>query len=294
METLRDKFLRHVGQTSPGPMMVEVARAEGVFFYSPDGKRYYDLIAGVTVNNVGHANPAVVEAVRRQAGEYMHVMVYGEMIERPQVRYAEKIASLLPAGLDSVYFLNSGSEAVEGALKLAKRYTGRTELVSFRGSYHGSTHGSLSVIGGEELKNAFRPLLPDTRLLDFNDFDGLRHITHRTAAVIVEPVQSEGGVTARSSRQAMSGICRGSASSSRTPPSSRKRGASTIICLISSRPSSPPSNARRGSFCTSGDNPAIAPDGTYGGLLTISEKRGFSQSPPCPADNALNKSPCLN
>ena len=194
METLRDKFLRHVGQTSPGPMMVEVARAEGVFFYSPDGKRYYDLIAGVTVNNVGHANPAVVEAVRRQAGEYMHVMVYGEMIERPQVRYAEKIASLLPAGLDSVYFLNSGSEAVEGALKLAKRYTGRTELVSFRGSYHGSTHGSLSVIGGEELKNAFRPLLPDTRLLDFNDFDGLRHITHRTAAVIVEPVQSEGGV----------------------------------------------------------------------------------------------------
>ena len=194
METLRNKFLRHVGQTSPTPMMVEVARAEGVFFYAPDGTRYYDLIAGVTVNNVGHANPAVVEAVQRQAGEYMHVMVYGEMIERPQVRYAELIASLLPAGLDSVYFLNSGSEAVEGALKLAKRYTGHPELISFRGSYHGSTQGSLSVIGGEELKNAFRPLLPDTRLLDFNDFDGLRHITRRTAAVIVEPVQSEGGV----------------------------------------------------------------------------------------------------
>lgn len=194
METLRNKFLRHVGQTSPSPMMIEVERAEGVFFYSPDGKRYYDLIAGVTVNNVGHANPAVMEAIHRQVDRYMHVMVYGEMIERPQVKYAEAIAALLPEGLDSVYFLNSGSEAVEGALKLAKRYTHRTELISFRNSYHGSTHGPLSVMGGEELKNAFRPLLPDTRLLDFNSFDDLRHITARTAAVIVEPVQSEAGV----------------------------------------------------------------------------------------------------
>lgn len=192
--TLRRQFLEHVGQTSPSPMMVEVARAEGVFFYSPDGKRYYDLIAGVTVNNVGHANPAVIEAVRRQAADYMHVMVYGEMIERPQVQYAAKIASLLPEGLDSVYFLNSGSEAVEGALKLAKRRTARTELISFRNSYHGSTAGSLSVIGGEEYKNAFRPLLPDTRLIGFNDPADLEHITSRTAAVIVEPVQSEGGV----------------------------------------------------------------------------------------------------
>ena len=194
METLRSKFLRHVGQTSLSPMLVEVERAEGVFFYAPGGKRYYDLIAGVTVNNVGHANPAVVEAVQRQAAEYMHVMVYGEMVERPQVRYAEKVASLLPAGLDSVYFLNSGSEAVEGALKLAKRYTGRTELVSMRNSYHGSTQGALSVLGGEELKNAFRPLLPGTRLIGFNNFDDLQYITCRTAGVIVEPVQSEGGV----------------------------------------------------------------------------------------------------
>lgn len=175
-------------------MMVEVERAEGVFFYAPGGKRYYDLIAGVTVNNVGHANPAVIGAVQRQAAAYMHVMVYGEMVERPQVEYAAKIASLLPEGLDSVYFLNSGSEAVEGALKLAKRYTGRTELISFRNSYHGSTHGALSVMGAEEYKNAFRPLLPDTRLLDFNRFEDLRHITSRTAAVIVEPVQSEAGV----------------------------------------------------------------------------------------------------
>lgn len=174
--------------------MVEVERAEGVFFYSPDGKRYYDLISGVTVNNVGHANPAVVEAVRKQASDYMHVMVYGELVERPQVEYASLVASLLPEPLDSVYFLNSGSEAVEGALKLAKRYTGRTELISCRNAYHGSTHGSLSVMGGEEYKNAFRPLLPDTRLIGYNSFEDLEFITERTAAVLIEPVQSESGV----------------------------------------------------------------------------------------------------
>lgn len=175
-------------------MMVEVERAEGVFFYSPDGKRYYDLIAGVTVNNVGHANPDVIEAVQRQAADYMHIMVYGELVERPQVEYATLVASLLPDGLDSVYFLNSGSEAVEGALKLAKRYTGRTELISCRNAYHGSTQGSLSVMGSEEYKNAFRPLIPDTRLINYNDFDDLDLITSRTAAVLVEPVQSESGV----------------------------------------------------------------------------------------------------
>lgn len=186
--------MQHVGQTSPSPLMVEVERAEGVFFYAPDGKQYYDLIAGVTVNNVGHANPAVIEAVQCQAADYMHVMVYGEMVERPQVEYAAKIASLLPGALDSVYFLNSGSEAVEGALKLAKRVTGRPELVSMRNAYHGSTHGSLSVMGGEEYKNAFRPLLPDTRQIEFGNFGDLQYITSRTAAVITEPVQSEAGV----------------------------------------------------------------------------------------------------
>ena len=175
-------------------MLVEVARAEGVFFYAPDGKRYYDLIAGVTVNNIGHANPDVIAAIQRQVADYMHVMVYGELIERPQVEYATKIASLLPSGLDSVYFLNSGSEAVEGALKLAKRYTGRTELISMRDTYHGSTHGSLSVMGSEEYKTAFRRLLPDTRTIRFNCFDDLALITRRTAAVITEPVQSEAGV----------------------------------------------------------------------------------------------------
>ena len=192
--TLRTLFLQHVGQTSPSPLMVEVERAEGIYFYSPDGKRYYDLIAGVTVNNIGHANRAVIEAVQKQVADYMHIMVYGEMVERPQVEYATKIASLLPGNLESVYFLNSGSEAIEGALKLAKRYTGRTELISMRNSYHGSTHGSLSVMGSEEYKNAFRPLMPDTRIIEYNNFDDLDLITTRTAAVLTEPVQSEAGV----------------------------------------------------------------------------------------------------
>ena len=161
---LRKQFLEHVGQTSPSPMMVEVARAEGSFFYTPEGKRYFDLVAGVSVSNVGHANPAVVKAVQQQAADYMHVMVYGEMVERPQVEYARRIAELLPGELNCVYFVSSGAEAVEVALKLAKRYTGRTELISMRRAYHGSTHGAMSMMGtpeGEEWKAEFRPLLPD-------------------------------------------------------------------------------------------------------------------------------------
>ncbi len=197
MDILRKQFLAHVGQTSPAPMLVPVARAEGVFFYTPDGRRFYDLVSGVSVNNVGHANPAVIEAVQRQAADYMHVMVYGELVERPQVRYAARIAELLPAPLECVYFVNSGAEAVEVALKLAKRTTGRTELISMRRAYHGSTHGAMSMMGapeGEEWKGAFRPLLPDTRAIEFNDFRALATITRRTAAVLVEPVQGEGGV----------------------------------------------------------------------------------------------------
>ena len=194
---LRKQFLAHVGQTSPSPMLVEVARAEGSFFYTPDGKRYYDLVAGVSVSNVGHCNPDVVRAVQEQAARYMHVMVYGEMVESPQVTYAARIAAALPAPLDSVYFVNSGAEAVEGALKLAKRVTGRTELVSMRRAYHGSTHGAMSMMGapeGEEWKGAFRPLLPDVQAISFNDFDDLKRITRRTACVLAEPVQGEAGV----------------------------------------------------------------------------------------------------
>jgi len=194
---LRQQFLQHVGQTSPSPLMIEVARAEGTFFYTPEGKPYYDLIAGVSVSNVGHGNKAVVEAVQRQAADYMHIMVYGEMIERPQVEYAELLSRYLPEGIDSVYFLNSGAEAVEGALKLAKRYTGRQRLLSMRRAYHGSTAGALSMMSspeGEEWKGAFRPLLPDTDYLEFNSFADLERIDCRTAAVLVEPVQGEAGV----------------------------------------------------------------------------------------------------
>lgn len=194
---LRKQFLAHVGQTSPSPLMIEVARAEGSFFYTPEGKRYYDLVAGVSVSNVGHCNPQVVRAVQDQAACYMHVMVYGEMLEKPQVAYAAKIAGLLPAPLESVYFVNSGAEAVEGALKLAKRFTGRTELLSMRRAYHGSTHGAMSMMGapeGEEWKAAFRPLLPDVQAIEFNDFDALDRITERTACVLAEPVQGEAGV----------------------------------------------------------------------------------------------------
>ena len=197
MTILRKQFLAHVGQTSPSPMMIEVERAEGSCFYTPEGKRYFDLVAGVSVSNVGHANPDVVRAVQQQAARYMHIMVYGEMVERPQVAYAARIAGLLPEPLDSVYFVNSGTEAVEGALKLAKRATGRTEMISMRRAYHGSTHGSMSMMGapeGEEWKAAFRPLLPDTKAIEFNDFGALAQITRRTACVLVEPVQGEGGV----------------------------------------------------------------------------------------------------
>ena len=196
-DILRKQFLRHVAQTSPAPQLIEVARAEGVYFYTPEGKRYYDLISGVSVNNVGHGNADVVEAVQRQVADYMHIMVYGEMVERPQVEYARLLAETLPEPLDTVYFLNSGAEAVEGALKLAKRYTARTEMISMRRAYHGSTHGAMSMMGapeGEEWKNAFRPLLPDTKAIRFNCVEDLGQITTRTACVLCEPVQGEAGV----------------------------------------------------------------------------------------------------
>ncbi|MEE1168784.1 MAG: aspartate aminotransferase family protein [Alistipes sp.] len=194
---LRKQFLEHVGQTSPSPMMVEVERAEGSFFYTPEGKRYFDLVAGVSVSNVGHANAEVVAAVQKQAADYMHVMVYGEMVERPQVEYARSIAELLPGQLDCVYFVNSGAEAVEVALKLVKRFTGRTELISMKRAYHGSTHGAMSMMGtpeGEEWKAEFRPLLPDVKSINFNSFEDLSEITERTAGVLCEVVQGEAGV----------------------------------------------------------------------------------------------------
>ena len=194
MLTNRQLFLRHLGQTSSTPMMVEIVHAEGVFMYGPDGKKYLDLISGVSVSNTGHCHPKVVEAVKNQADLYMHLMVYGEIIQSPQVKYAERLAGILPPGLNCCYFVNSGSEAVEGALKLAKRFTGRSRIISFKNSYHGSTHGALSIQGSEQFRNAFRPLLPDTFQISFNNEQSLGIIDNHTACVIVEPVQGEAGI----------------------------------------------------------------------------------------------------
>lgn len=194
MVSLRQLFLEHVAQTSESPLLLEVERAEGVYLFRPDGKRYIDLISGVSVSNVGHCHPRVVEAVTEQASKYMHLMVYGEYVQYPQVRFAQRLTALLPKTLNNVYFVNSGSEAVEGGLKLAKRYTGRSEIISFIDAYHGSTHGALSVMGNEEPKRAFRPLLPDIKHIRFNSLPDLEQVTRKTACVIIEPVQGEAGI----------------------------------------------------------------------------------------------------
>ena len=194
MYTSRQLFLKFLGQTSPSPLLLEVVKAEGVFMYGPSGEKYLDLISGVSVSNTGHRHPRVVNAIREQLDAYLHLMVYGEMIQSPQVKYAELLAKHLPPSLSSTYFVNSGSEAVEGALKLARRFTGRSKIVSFRNAYHGSTIGALSVQGSEEYKTAFRPLLPDIWLAGFNDPDSLGIIDSNTACVIIEPIQGEGGI----------------------------------------------------------------------------------------------------
>jgi acetylornithine/succinyldiaminopimelate/putrescine aminotransferase len=184
----------HLGQTSSTPLLLEIESAKGVFMYGTGGEKYLDLISGVSVSNTGHCHPKVVEAIKNQADCYLHLMVYGEIIQSPQVKYACRLAEILPHNLNSVYFVNSGSEAVEGALKLAKRYTGKSRIIYFRNSYHGSTHGAMSVQGDEHYKNSFRPLLPDTFQVEFNDESSLGSIDSRTACVIVEPVQGEAGI----------------------------------------------------------------------------------------------------
>ncbi|MBO7561394.1 MAG: aspartate aminotransferase family protein [Bacteroidales bacterium] len=191
--TLRDLFFRHVGQTSSSPLGLSIVKAEGVFFYS-ESRRYLDFISGVCVSNVGHARREVVEAVKQQMENYAHLMVYGEMIESPQVLHARLLTSILPSSLDCVYYVNSGSEANEAAVKLAKRITGRRKIVSCRNAYHGSTQGNLSLMSSEEFKGAFRPLMPMVEHIVFNDVDSLSVIDEHTAAVIIEPVQGEGGV----------------------------------------------------------------------------------------------------
>jgi len=194
MLTNRQIFLQNLGQTSSQPLLIEIVRSQGIFMYGPAGERYIDLISGVSVSNTGHCHPAVVKAVQEQAETYMHLMVYGEVIQPPQVRYAARIAGLLPPQLNTTFFVNSGSEAVEGAMKLSKKFTGRSRVISFCNSYHGSTHGALSIQGSEIFKNAFRPLLPDTWLAGFNDIDSLDLIDNNCACVIIEPIQGEAGM----------------------------------------------------------------------------------------------------
>lgn len=187
-------FYKHVAQTSDAPLGLSIDSAEGPYLYTTDGRAFIDFISGIAVSSLGHRHPEVVQAVHDQVDRHMHVMVYGEFIQKPQSDFAALLASVLPPSLGRIYFVNSGTEANEGALKLAKKHTGRSKLVAFRNSYHGDTHGSLSVTGRNVYRDPFLPLLPDVTFLDFNDFSGLETIDDTTAAVILEPIQGEGGI----------------------------------------------------------------------------------------------------
>lgn len=192
--TNRELFLLNVAQTSNFPLLLEIQKAEGVYLYDNSDKKYIDLISGISVSNIGHRHPKVVEAIKKQLDKYMHLMVYGEYVQAPQTLLAQKLCSLLPQSLSSVYFVNSGSEAVEGAMKLAKRHTKRHKIISCFNSYHGSTQGALSIGGNEKLKQNFRPLIPGPELIGFGNIDDLHRIDKHTAAVFIETVQGESGV----------------------------------------------------------------------------------------------------
>jgi len=193
----RELFLKHVAQTSDSPLSgvdINIVKATGSKLTDINGKEYIDLISGISVSNVGHCHPQVIKAIHDQSQKYMHLMVYGEFNQTPQVKYAEYLTSFLPPQLNCVYYTTGGSEAVEGAMKLAKRVTGRSEIICFKNAYHGSTQGALSVMGDETFKNSFRPLLPGIKILEYNNIDELKEITGKTACVIIEPVQGEAGV----------------------------------------------------------------------------------------------------
>jgi acetylornithine/succinyldiaminopimelate/putrescine aminotransferase len=192
--TNRQLFLNYLGQTSEAPLCLEIVKAEGCRLFDADGKEYIDLIGGISVCNVGHRHPKVIEAIKKQLDDYLHIMVYGELVQSPQVQYAKMLTAHLPTSLNSVFFTASGTEATEGAMKLAKRYRDRTQIISFKNSYHGSTQGALSVMGSEYWQQAFRPLLPDVLQLNYNSFEDLENITERTACVIAETIQAEAGV----------------------------------------------------------------------------------------------------
>jgi len=192
--TNRQIFLNHIGQTSPTPLALEIVKAEGCKLYDVDGKEFIDLIGGISVCNVGHGNKKVIGAINKQINDYLHVMVNGELVLSPQTNYAKLLTDNLPASLNSVFFTASGTEATEGAMKLAKRYTGRTQIAAFNNSYHGSTQGSLSIMGSEYWRNSFRPLLPGILHLTFNSYESIEQITTLTACVIAESIQAEAGV----------------------------------------------------------------------------------------------------
>lgn len=191
----RQLFLKHIAQTSENPLLLEIERAKGMWLYGKNGEKWMDIIAGISVSNLGHCHSEIVKAVQLQAETFMHTLVYGELVMSPQVELAKLLTSILPPTLQQVYFTNSGTEAVEGAMKLAKRYTGRHEIVSFHNAYHGSTQGALSMLGHEYWRNQFRPLLPGIKRLNYNYLDDLSLITEQTAAVFLDPVQAESGVT---------------------------------------------------------------------------------------------------
>jgi acetylornithine/N-succinyldiaminopimelate aminotransferase len=190
----KELFLLNNAQTSTSPNMLEVERAEGLYLYDHSGKSYMDLVSGFAVSNIGHRHPKVLDAIRDQLEKYLHLTVYGEFVQSPMVLFAQKLISVLPEQLNNVYFVNSGAEATEGALKLAKRYTGRSGIISCHHAYHGSTHGALSVMGNEDFKQKYRPLLPDVNFINFGNEEDLQHITSDTACVIMETVQGEAGI----------------------------------------------------------------------------------------------------
>ncbi|SMD06769.1 aspartate aminotransferase family protein [Pedobacter nyackensis] len=194
MLTQRQLFLQHNAQTTLEPLLLEFVKASGMYLYDTEGKKYMDLIAGIGVSNVGHCHPAVVTAVQQQAASYMHIMVYGEFVQNPQVNFAKALSDVLPPNLNCTYFVNSGAEAVEGAMKLAKKYTGRSEIISCYNSYHGSTQGALSLMGNEEFKQAYRPLLPHIKFINYCHLPDLDLITNQTAAVFMETIQGEAGI----------------------------------------------------------------------------------------------------
>lgn len=190
----RELFLKNTAQTSNSPRLIEVEKAEGSYLYGPAGEKYLDLVSGFNVSNIGHRHPKVLQAIQQQLDKYLHVTVYGEFVQAPQVQFATKLLEILPSSFGSVYLTNSGAEAVEGSMKIAKRYTGRKQIIAAKNAYHGSTQGALSLIGGTAYQKAYAPLLPEIEFIEFNNIIDLELITNQTAAVFVEAIQGEAGV----------------------------------------------------------------------------------------------------